>query len=69
MKRPQWLIFNNEQIKKLATITADIGIIALASLVLPAIFERFDIWQLILGLPTIIVAWIYSLRFLRNVHN
>ncbi len=67
MKRRRWLIFNDPQLKKLATICADIGMVSLASVILPAIFEKFNIWQLIVGVLTTVVAWIYSLWLLSKI--
>lgn len=55
------LRLNKEQIFKLSDIISDVGLIALATVVLPALFDKYDQNKLTLGLVTVIVCWLGSL--------
>lgn len=52
---------NEKQIDKLADIASDIGLITLATIVLPAAFDRVDLNKLILGSVATLIFWIASI--------
>lgn len=53
---------NRRQLDKLSDILSDIGVVVFASAVLPAVFDRLDLFRLLLGLLISVVLWIVSLR-------
>lgn len=52
---------NRRQLDKLSDIFSDIGLVVLASVVLPAMFDRVDPLRVILGVFATIIFWIISL--------
>lgn len=56
---------NRRQLDKLSDIFSDAALIALASVVLPAVFDKPDPLKVILGLVITFLCWFISL-FLRR---
>jgi len=52
---------NKKQIEKLADIASDVGLVALASVVLPAVFDRFDPFKIFVGVIATMFFWGYSI--------
>ena len=48
------------QIQKLADIASDTGLVALGSVVLPAVFDRMDIMRMALGFVATVLLWLIS---------
>ena len=48
------------QIQKLADIASDTGLVALGSVVLPAVFDRMDVMQMTLGFVATVLLWLIS---------
>ena len=53
----------NSQIDRLADIFSDLGILFVASAVLPAILGNFDVSLFMKGASSALIAWIISLKF------
>lgn len=53
------------QIQKLADIASDTGLIALGSVVIPAVLDHTNVLQMTLGLITTIFLWLISIRILK----
>lgn len=56
---------SDRQLEKLSDIFSDIGLVSLASVILPAILGTFDKSVLLLGILVTLVCWIISLVFRR----
>lgn len=56
---------SDRQLEKLSDITSDIALVALASIAIPAILERPDIFASTLGLFTAFAFWLASLWLLK----
>ncbi len=54
-------VLNQRQLEKLSDIASDLALVSVASLVLPAVFDRFDSIKIVLGTVSIIVFWYISL--------
>lgn len=54
---------NKQQIEKLSDIASDIALVSLASVFLPAVFEKFNMVYLIAGSTITIGFWIASVWF------
>lgn len=52
---------NKSQIEKLSDISAELGFICIATVVLPAVFEKFNPVTGLIGLTLAIIFWLYSL--------
>lgn len=52
---------NQSQLEKLSDIASDLGLVSIATVVLPAIFDKSDPDRVRLGLATALVFWIYSI--------
>lgn len=52
---------NDKQIEKISDISSNIGLVALGSVALPAILDRFNAVLVILGLAIAIGFWIVSI--------
>lgn len=52
---------NRNQIHKLSDICSDVGLIALATIVLPAVFDKIDENKIVLGSLVVIGCWVVSL--------
>ncbi|MBI3289899.1 hypothetical protein HYZ78_00710 [Candidatus Microgenomates bacterium] len=52
---------NRKQIDKLSDITSDVGLVSLASVILPALLDRFDLTLVLLGMLATVFSWITSL--------
>lgn len=52
---------NEKQTDKISDIASDIGLVSLASVVIPAFFDRFNLTMVILGLSTTLGFWIFSI--------
>lgn len=52
---------NSEQLDKVSDIVSDVGLIALATVVLPALLDKFDIGKVILGLIIAFTFWFVSI--------
>lgn len=57
---------NESQEKKLSDIASDLGIVSIASVVLPALFDRSNPIMVILGLLTAVGFWIFSIWLRRH---
>lgn len=55
----------DDQTQKLADITSDIGLIALASVAIPAVLDHTDISAFVIGLGIAIVLWITSIWLIK----
>lgn len=55
-----FLILNRRRLDKLSDIASDIGLIALVSIVLPAVLDRFDLLRVLLGTVAAITFWLLS---------
>lgn len=53
---------NKNQLDKLSDISSDVGLVALASVVLPAVLDRIDIVKVLLGSVATIFFWLFSVR-------
>lgn len=62
-------VLSDNQIKKLSDIASDIGMIVLASVGLPAIFEKGDLLLMSGGITVAIFFWIISLSFLKSLNS
>lgn len=62
MKIPK---LNRKQLDKLSDIASDVALVSLASIVLPAMFDRFDVTVVLLGLLATIFLWAISLLLRR----
>lgn len=51
---------NEDQIEKLSDISSDIGLVSLASVVLPAVFDKFNSVMILLGSIATIGFWLLS---------
>ena len=58
--------WNKRQIEKLAEISSDVGLVALASVVLPAVLDKFNLLLVTLGLIITILCWIISVWLLKR---
>ena len=56
---------NHTQIAKLADMSSEVAIVALASIALPAILERVHIFLAIAGIIVALLLWIMSLWLLK----
>lgn len=52
---------NERQIDKLSDIASDLGLVAVASVILPAVFDKYNSDRVTLGLVIALVCWIYSM--------
>lgn len=52
---------NKRQIDKLSDISSDAGLVSLAVVVLPAVLDKFNATQVLLGIVTTIFPWAVSL--------
>lgn len=52
---------NARQLDKLSDISSDVGLVALASVALPALFEKFNILVILIGSSLTIMFWAISL--------
>jgi len=53
--------FSNKRLEKLSDILSDVALVSLASVVLPAILDRFSPVLVVLGGIVTVVLWIFSL--------
>lgn len=53
---------NDRQVEKLSDISSDIGLVTLASVVIPAALDRYNLFAVILGLLATFIFWLISLR-------
>ncbi len=53
--------FNEHQLEKLADIASDIALVSLASVVLPAVLDKYDTPKVLLGGFVTIFFWMVSL--------
>ncbi len=53
--------FNEKQIEKLSDLSSDVGLVALASVVLPAVFDKFNPAVLLLGSIATLAFWALSI--------
>lgn len=52
---------NQDQLFKLSDILSDTGLVALATVVIPSLFDKYDPNKVVLGLVATILCWIGSL--------
>ncbi len=55
--------FSDKQIDRISDIFSDVAQVCLASVVIPAFFDRFDIIVLLSGLIAASFFWTFSIRF------
>lgn len=60
MKKTAFPELSKRQLEKLSDISADIGLVALASVVLPAVLDRFNLTLATVGTTITVGSWIYS---------
>lgn len=53
--------FSEKQIEKISDIISDTGLVALATVVLPAILDKFDIVKITVGISATIFLWLVSI--------
>ncbi len=53
------------QLQKLPDIASDTGLIALGSVVLPAVLDRMDVTRMTLGLVATVLLWLTSIMLLK----
>jgi hypothetical protein len=53
--------FTERQIDKISDISSEVGLVALVSVVLPAIFDKFDPSLIISGLVATVFFWTFSI--------
>ncbi len=58
--------FSEPQLNRLSEIVANIGIVVLASVALPAIFEKPDELFMVAGFVVSFFCWSFSLRLLKE---
>lgn len=56
---------NNGQVDKLADISSEIGLVAFASVVLPAILDRWNTIEVVIGTLFAFLFWAISLWLLK----
>lgn len=52
---------NKRQLEKLSDIASDLGLVSIATVVFPAVFDKADPDRVRLGLVIALVFWIYSI--------
>ena len=57
-----FLHLTRDQIEKISDIASDIGIVALASVIIPSVLDRFNFIIIILGITITLTSWIFSVR-------
>lgn len=55
------LTLNKEQIRKVSDIVADIGLVSLASVVIPSIVARSLDKNMIYGITITLISWFFSI--------
>lgn len=53
------------QLDKLSDIASDVGLVALAVVVIPAVLDKFDLVKVVLGLSATVLCWLVSIWFRR----
>ena len=56
---------NEKQLEKISDIASDLALIAIASVVLPAAFDKFNSIMILLGSVIAVILWLVSLWFRR----
>lgn len=56
---------SRKQTDKLSDIISDGGLVSLVSVVLPAIFDKYNPYTILLGLLVTLILWLISLRLKR----
>jgi len=56
---------SRKQIAKLSDISSDVGLVFLASVVIPAALDKFNLVAVVLGLTATFIFWIISLTLRR----
>ena len=56
---------NRRQIDKLSDISSDLALVAVAAVILPAAFDKFDSTKILLGSAAAITFWLISLLLRR----
>ena len=56
---------NQKQLEKLADIASDLGLVSVASIILPGVLDKFNAAGVLLGAVATIIFWIVSLWFRR----
>jgi hypothetical protein len=59
-KKFSFIVPTNSQIDKCADITADLGLIFVASVVLPAVLGQPRFWPIIVGIALAVIFWTVS---------
>lgn len=60
---------NDSQMERISEIASNVGLIFLASTVLPIFTNRSDLTYSILGTLTCLIFWIFSILILKEVKN
>lgn len=56
---------SRRQIEKLSDISSDLGLVAAASVIIPAVLEKFNVVQLLFGAIASVAFWFISLLLRR----
>ncbi|HCB22481.1 hypothetical protein A3B42_00165 [Candidatus Daviesbacteria bacterium RIFCSPLOWO2_01_FULL_38_10] len=56
---------NKKQLDKLSDIASDLALVAVASVILPAALDKFNLTKILLGSVASIIFWLISLWFRR----
>ena len=56
---------NQKQIEKLSDIASDLGLVSVASVVLPAALEKFNVGAIMVGIVLAVFFWLTSVWFRR----
>lgn len=57
-----FLHLTKDQVKKISDIASDIGIVALASVIIPSVLDKFNFFIIISGIIITLTSWIFSVR-------
>lgn len=59
----KWLVFrlSEKRLDKLSDIISDVGLVALAVVVIPAVIDKFDLFKVVLGLIVTVFLWSFSI--------
>lgn len=55
------LRFNRSQLDKISDIGSDFALVAVASVALPAVFDKYDPVKITAGIATALFLWVFSI--------
>jgi len=59
--------FTDKQLEKIADLLGDIGLIAIVSIVIPTLIDKFKLTYFIWGLIVVVFVWFMSLKIISQV--